>query len=43
MATTLKEVGELMIPSNGVRKKLDGVVESVPTYKGCEMLDGKLT
>ena len=43
MATTLKDVGELMIPPDGVRKKLDGVVDSVSSYRGCEVLDGELT
>ena len=30
MATTLKEVEELMIPPADVEQKLDGVVDSVP-------------
>jgi len=38
VATTQKEV-ELMIPSGGVRQKLDGVVGSVPADRGCEVLD----
>ena len=32
-----------MIPPDGVEQKLDGVVDSVPPDKGCEMFDGKLT
>ena len=43
MATTLKELKELMIPPDGVKQKLDGVVDSVPPDKGCEVLDGELT
>ena len=40
-ATTLKEVEELMISPDGVKRKLNGVVDSVPRYKGCEVLDGE--
>ena len=43
MAATLKGVEELMIPPEGAKQKLDGVVESVPHEKGCEVLDGELT
>ena len=43
MATTLKEVEELMIPLGGVQQKLDGVVDSVPLDKGCEVLDDDWT
>ena len=43
IATTLKEVEELMIPPDGVTGKLDGVVDSVPPVKGCEVLAGELT
>ena len=43
IATTLKEVEELMIPPDGVKRKLDRVVNSVPLDKGCEVLDGELT
>ena len=32
-----------MIPPDGVKRKLDGVVERVPPDKGCEVLDGELT
>ena len=32
-----------MIPSDGVKQKLDGVVDSGPPDKGCEVLDGELT
>ena len=42
-ATTLKGIGELMIPPDGVKCKLDGEVEGVPPYKRCEVLDGELT
>ena len=40
---TLKEVEEFMIPLDGVKGKLDGVVDSVPPEKGCKVLDGELT
>ena len=30
-----------MIPPDGVERKLDGVVDSVPPDKGCEVLDGE--
>ena len=43
LATTLKEVEELMIPSDSVKRKLDGVVDSVPPEKGYAVLDGELT
>ena len=43
IAPNLKEVEELMIPADGVKQKLDGVVDSVPPDKGCEVLDGELT
>ena len=43
MATTLKELEELMIPSGDVKRKLDGVIDGVPPDKGCEMVDGELT
>ena len=43
MATTLKEVEELMTPLAGVKRKLDGVVDSVSPDKDCEVLDGGLT
>ena len=43
IAVTLKEVEELTIPLDGVKLKLDGVVDSVPPDKGCEVLDGELT
>ena len=31
-----------MILADGVKRKLDGVVDSVPSDKDCEVLDGKL-
>ena len=43
IATTIEEVGELMILSDGVKRKLYGVVDSVPPDKSCEVLDGELT
>ena len=42
ITTTIKEVEELMIPPDGVKQKLDGVVDSVPPHNGCEVLDGEL-
>ena len=38
----MKEVEELMIPPDGVKRQLEGVVDSVPLDKGCEVLDGEL-
>ena len=43
IATTLKEVEELTITPDGVKQKFDGGVDSVPSDKGCEVLDGELT
>ena len=43
MVATLKEVDEMMIPLDGVKRKSDGVVDSVPPDKGCEVLYGELT
>ena len=40
---TLKEVEELMVPPDGVKRKLGGVIDSVPPDKGCEVHDGELT
>ena len=40
IAATLEEVDELVIPPDCVKRKLDGVVDSVPPDKGCEVLDG---
>ena len=34
---------ELMIPPDIVKWKLDGVVDSVPPDKACQVLDGELT
>ena len=31
-----------MIPPDSIKQKLDGVVDSVPPNKGCEVLDRKL-
>ena len=42
MPTTLKKVEELMIPPYGVKLKLDGVLDSVPPDKGCEVLHGEV-
>ena len=41
--TILKEVEELMIVLDGVKRRLDGVVDSVPPDKGCEVLNEELT
>ena len=43
IATILKEVEGLMIPPDGFKRELDGVIDSVPPDKGCEVLDGELT
>jgi len=43
IATTLKEVEELVIPPESVERKLEGVVDSVPPDKDYEVLDGELT
>ena len=32
-----------MIPPDGVKRKLDGVIDSILSDKGCEVLDGELT
>ena len=32
-----------MIPPDSVKRKLDGVVESVPPDRDCEVFDGELT
>lgn len=42
IAATLKVVEEIIIPQDGVKRKLDGVVNSVSPDKGCEVLDAKL-
>ena len=34
---------EFMIIPDGVKRKMDGVVDSVSPDKGCEVLDGELT
>ena len=38
-----ERVKELMSSPDGVKQKFDGVVDSVPPDKGCEVLDGELT
>ena len=38
-----KRVKDLMIPPDGVERKLLGVVDSVPPDEGCEMLGEELT
>ena len=43
IAATLKGVKDLMIPPDGVKRRLDGVVDSVQPDKGCEVLHGELT
>ena len=40
---TLKKLEEVMIPPNGVKQKLDGNVDSVPSDERYELLDGQLT
>ena len=42
-SATLKKLGKLMIPPDGVKRKLDGVVDNVPPDEGYEVLDGELT
>lgn len=32
-----------MIPSDGLKRQLDGVVDSIPPDKGCKVLDGEFT
>ena len=39
IATSLKEMEELMIPPDSVKRKLDGVLDSFPSEKGCEVLE----
>ena len=41
--TTLEKLEEVMIPPDGVKWKLDGVVDNVPPDECYEVLDGKLT
>ena len=40
---TLKKLEEVMIPPDGVKRKLDAVVDNVASDKDYEVLDGKLT
>ena len=42
-SSTLNEVEEVMIPTDCVKRKLDGVVDSVLFDKGCEVFDRELT
>ena len=39
IATTLKKVDELMIPPDGIRRKLNEVVDGVLPGRGCKVLD----
>ena len=39
--TTMKKLEEVMIPPDGVKQKLDGVVDNVPPDEGYEVLDGE--
>ena len=41
--TTLKKLDEVIIPPDGVKQKLDGVVDNVPPDEGYEVLDWELT
>ena len=41
--TTLNKLQEVMIPPDGIKQKLDRVVDDVPPDEGCEVLDGELT
>ena len=41
--TTLKKLEEVVIPPDGVKRKLDGVVDNIPPDEGYEVLDGELT
>ena len=41
--TTLKKLEEVMIPPDGIKQKLDGKVDSVPSDESYELLDGQLT
>ena len=38
IATSLKEAEELMIPPDGVKRKLDGVLDDVPPDKAVKCL-----
>ena len=41
--TTLKKLEEVMIPPDGIKQKLDGKVDRVPSDESYESLDGQLT
>ena len=41
--TTLKKLEEVMIPPEGVKRKLDGVDDNVSPNEGYKVLDGELT
>ena len=43
MATTMKEVEELVIPPHCFRRKLDGVLDCAPSDNGCKVLVGEVT
>ena len=43
ITTTMKEVEELLIPSDDIKEKLDGAVHSALPDKGCEVVDGELS
>ena len=40
---TLKKLEEVMTPPDGVKRKLDGVVDNITPDEGYELLDGELT
>ena len=43
VAVTLKEEEELMIPPDGAKRELVGVIYSILLDDGCAVLDGELT
>jgi len=43
ITTTMKEVEELLIPSDDFKEELDGVVHSALPDKGCEVVYGELS
>ena len=42
ISTILKELEEIMIPTDGAMWNLDDVVDSVPPDEGCEVLGGEV-